>query len=80
LRGGGYIADSPGLRELGLWDVEPEEVGDYFPEIRRYADGCRFRRCTHLHEPDCAVRAAVTAGAIAPSRWESYCRLAQGEP
>lgn len=79
LRRGGYIADTPGLRELGLWDVQPEELGDYFPEIRRYADGCRFRRCTHLHEPDCAVRAALAAGAIALSRWESYRRLFQGE-
>lgn len=79
LKGGGFIADTPGLRELGLWDVRPEELSDYFPEIRRHADDCRFSFCTHLHEPDCAVQAALTAGKIHPERWESYIRLFHGE-
>lgn len=79
LSGGGFIADTPGLRELGLWDVRPEELSDYFPEIHRRAPGCRFSVCTHLHEPGCAVRAAVEQGDIAPARWESYRRLFRGE-
>ena len=79
LRDGGFIADTPGLRELGLWDVRPEELSDYFPEIRRYAGDCRFSFCTHLHEPDCAVQAALAAGKIHPERWESYVRLFHGE-
>ncbi len=79
LSNGGYIADTPGLRELGLWDIRPSELSDYFPEIRRHAHDCRFSLCTHLHEPDCAVRAALAAGEIAPQRWDSYLRLFRGE-
>ncbi|MBX7235989.1 MAG: ribosome small subunit-dependent GTPase A [Caldilineales bacterium] len=79
LSAGGYIADTPGLRELGLWDVRPEELSDYFPEIHRHASACRFSFCTHLHEPDCAVRAAVEQGDISPARWDSYRRLFRGE-
>lgn len=76
---GGYIADTPGLRELGLWDVRPEELSDYFPEIRRHAPNCRFALCTHIHEPDCAVQQALAAGLISPRRWDSYLRLFHGE-
>lgn len=79
LANGGFIADTPGLRELGLWDVRPEELSDYFPEIRHRAAHCRFSFCTHLHEPDCAVRLAVATGDILPARWESYQRLFAGE-
>ena len=78
LSGGGFIADTPGLRELGLWDVRPEELSDYFPEIRRLAAQCRFPDCTHVREPDCAVRAAVERGDIPPQRWESYTMLFYG--
>ncbi len=76
---GGYIADTPGLRELGLWDVRPEELSDYFPEIRRHALNCRFSFCTHTHEPDCAVQEILAAGGIHPDRWDSYLRLYHGE-
>jgi len=79
LSGGGFLADTPGLRELGLWDIRPTELSDYFPEIRRYAPACRFSFCTHIHEPDCAVQAALAAGKIHPQRWESYLRLFHGE-
>lgn len=79
LANGGFIADTPGLRELGLWDVRPEELSDYFPEIRRHAAHCRFSFCSHLHEPDCAVRLAVATGDIIPARWESYQRLFAGD-
>ncbi len=79
LSNGGFIADTPGLRELGLWDIRPQELSDYFPEICRHAPGCRFSFCTHLHEPDCAVQAALSAGEITPARWHSYLRLYNGE-
>ncbi|MCC7358258.1 MAG: ribosome small subunit-dependent GTPase A [Anaerolineales bacterium] len=76
---GGYLADTPGLRALGLWDVEPEELDGYFVEIRPYVEQCAFNDCTHLNERGCAVRAAVAAGAIASSRYESYVKLRLGE-
>ena len=74
-----FVADTPGLRTLELWDIEPEELDGYFVEMRPYVAGCDFSDCTHLHEPGCAVRKAVEAGQIAPSRYESYCRIRTGE-
>ncbi len=75
LDSGGFIADTPGLRELGLWDIRPQELSDYFPEIRRHAPDCRFSDCTHINEPGCAVRAALARGEIHPHRWASYLQL-----
>ena len=72
---GGYVADTPGLRGIEPYDLDPEMLDHYFPEMRTYRGGCRFSPCTHLHEPGCAVRAAVAAGAIAESRYESYTKL-----
>lgn len=69
------IIDTPGVRALGLWGVSPEEVAHYFPEIAEYSAGCRFRNCTHIHEPECAVQAAVQEGAIPPFRFKSYLRI-----
>ena len=79
LGGGGYVADTPGLREAGLWDIEPEEVGWHFVEMRPYLSDCRFSSCTHSHEPGCAVKEAVRAGAVSPMRYESDCRLLAGD-
>ncbi len=79
LEGGGYVADTPGIRSLGLWDVEPEELDGYFVDIKPYVEKCDFSDCTHLGEPGCAVRRAVAAGEIAASRYDSYQRLRQGE-
>ena len=79
LEGGGYVADTPGLREAGLWDIEPEELAWHFVEMRPYLSDCRFSTCLHTHEPDCAVKAAVEAGDISRERYESYCRLLAGE-
>ena len=79
LEGGGYVADTPGIRSLGLWDVEPEELDGYFIDIKPYVGQCEFGDCTHLSEPGCAVRRAVEAGEVAPSRYDSYQRLRQGE-
>ena len=69
------IIDTPGIRQLGLWGVSPEEVAYYFPEIAEQAATCKFRDCTHTHEPDCAVRQAVDAGQLPRLRFESYLRI-----
>lgn len=79
LKEGGYVADTPGMRALALWDVEPEELDGCFVELRPLVAYCAFSDCTHLHEPGCAVRQAVAAGQIAASRYDSYCRLRRGE-
>jgi ribosome biogenesis GTPase len=79
LDGGGYVADTPGLRTLALWDTEPEELDGYFPEIAPLVAQCAFNDCTHSHEPGCAVRAAVEAGIVRPERYDSYLRLRSGE-
>ncbi|MGL4650604.1 MAG: ribosome small subunit-dependent GTPase A, partial [Caldilineaceae bacterium] len=73
---GGYLADTPGMRTLTIWDVEPEELDAYFREIAAQAPGCKFAAdCAHRNEPGCAVRAAVTSGQVARSRYESYLAL-----
>jgi ribosome biogenesis GTPase len=75
VEGGGYVADTPGLRALALWDIEPEELDGYFPEISKVVADCQFNDCTHLHEPGCEVRKAVEEGEINLSRYESYLRI-----
>lgn len=79
LDGGGYVADTPGLKAVGLWDIEPDELDVYFPEMRPWLGQCGFSDCSHLHEPDCAVMRAVEQGQIDPARYESYSRLRQGQ-
>lgn len=79
LQGGGYIADTPGLKALALWDTTPEEIDAYFPELAPLVKHCQFSDCTHIHEPGCAVQAALKAGKIHPERFESYLRLRAGE-
>jgi ribosome biogenesis GTPase / thiamine phosphate phosphatase len=76
---GGYVADTPGLKALALWDIEPEELDGYFPELRSLVAECQFSDCTHLHEPGCAVKSAVARGEIHPERYESYLRMRLGE-
>jgi len=76
LQGEAYVADTPGLRELGLWGIDPADLDLCFREFRRFVDDCRFARsCSHTHEPDCAVRAAVEKGSIDPARHASYAAL-----
>ncbi len=72
---GGYLADTPGLRELALWDLSPEELPLLFPEMRPYLDACRFARCTHVHEPSCAVRRALEQCLIDPERYRTYVKI-----
>jgi ribosome biogenesis GTPase len=72
---GGYVADTPGIRSLALFDLEPGELDAYFREIARFVPDCQFSDCTHRHEPKCAVRAALKEGKISSERYESYLRL-----
>lgn len=69
---GGYLADTPGMRTVQLFDIEPEELDGYFRDIRQYVGQCKFNDCTHNSEPGCAVRAAVKAGKMSKARWRSY--------
>ncbi|MBN1453988.1 MAG: ribosome small subunit-dependent GTPase A [Anaerolineales bacterium] len=79
LAGGGFVADTPGWKSLALWDTEPEEIDGYFPELRERVAHCQFNDCTHIHEPGCAVLAAVEVGEVHPERYDSYLRLRAGE-
>ncbi|MGH7503506.1 MAG: ribosome small subunit-dependent GTPase A [Longimicrobiales bacterium] len=73
---GGFVADTPGLREVGLWDIDRDELDGYFPEFRPLLGTCRFgSSCTHAHEPDCAIRDAVENHTINRHRFESYIAL-----
>jgi ribosome biogenesis GTPase len=72
---GGWVADTPGIRALALFDVDPEELDAYFPEIAPLVAECRFSDCTHLVEPGCAVIEAVEAGEVHYERYESYALL-----
>jgi ribosome biogenesis GTPase len=75
LPGGGAVVDTPGLREVGMWGLDPDALDACFPELRPYLNQCRFRDCTHAVEPGCAVRAALDAGEVSRARWESYLKL-----
>lgn len=70
-----YVADTPGLRQFRFWDIDPEQLEAFFPEMLPYLGQCRFIPCTHTHEPSCAVRRAVENGEIAEIRYESYRKM-----
>lgn len=72
---GALLADTPGVRDFGLWEVAPEALGELFSELRALHDRCRFAGCTHIPEPGCAVKAAVDAGEIDRGRYRSYCAI-----
>jgi ribosome biogenesis GTPase len=76
---GGFIIDTPGIKELGLVDMGKEEISDYFPEMRALRNNCKFNNCLHLNEPKCAIIEAVGKGEIAPSRYSSYVGILSGE-
>jgi ribosome biogenesis GTPase / thiamine phosphate phosphatase len=76
---GGYVADTPGIRELGLWQVPSTELAWCFPEFRDHLGACAFNDCTHLHEPRCGLRAAVGSGAVSEERYDSYRRMLTGD-
>ncbi len=72
---GGYIIDTPGIKEFALFDMEKETLAQRFPEMRALMHDCRFNNCTHLHEPHCAIKTAVEQGVIADWRYENYCNM-----
>ena len=74
---GGFIVDTPGIRQFALWDITPEEVAGLFRDIRPFSSLCRFPDCTHTHEADCAVKGSVADGRLDARRYESYCHLRQ---
>ena len=75
LQSGGYLADTPGMRAIIPWDIEPDELDAYFVDIEPFVLDCKFSNCTHIDEPACAVQAAVHAGKIARHRYKHYCEL-----
>ncbi len=71
----GYLIDTPGIKGFGTFDMEQEEVGHYFKEIFEFSAQCKYNNCTHVHEPGCAVRAAVEQHLISESRYTSYLNM-----
>ena len=76
LKSGVMIIDTPGMRELGMWDVS-EGLGDAFADVEKHLGRCRFSDCKHQREPGCAIRAAIAAGELDAQRWESYQKLSE---
>ena len=76
---GGYVVDTPGLREVGMWGIDPAALDQCFPEFAAFIGECRFSDCSHLHEPGCAVREAVARGDVSRARHESYAKLYEEE-
>lgn len=72
---GGWLVDTPGFSEVGLWGLEPLGLAQCFPEMRPLLGACKYGDCRHADEPGCAIRSAVARGAMAPARYESYCML-----
>ena len=75
LAAGGYLVDTPGFSEVGLWGIDPGELDTCFPEFRPFLGDCRYADCRHRSEPGCRVREALERGAIDRDRWESYLAL-----
>lgn len=76
---GGWVVDTPGVRQLALWDTRPEEVEGYFPEFRPFVPLCTFPDCTHTHESGCAIKDAVARQRISPRRYHSYLGMFKGD-
>jgi len=72
---GGFVIDTPGIRGLGVVDIEKEELGNFFPEILKHKEQCKFNNCVHINEPKCAVKTAVEEGGISQERYNSYLSI-----
>ncbi|MCB0397275.1 MAG: ribosome small subunit-dependent GTPase A [Flavobacteriales bacterium] len=79
MKGGGYMIDTPGIKELGVVDIPREEVSHYFIEMRKLLPGCRFNNCLHVNEPGCAVIRALEEGTLHATRYQSYLGILEGE-
>ena len=79
LQGGGFLIDTPGIRGFGIVDIDPEEISNYFPEMLKVSHECRYKPCTHTHEPDCAVIRGVEEGRISYERYSSYLGMLDEE-
>jgi len=79
LASGGFIIDTPGIRGFGIVDIPTEELSTYFPEMLRVMDECKFKPCTHTHEPGCAVKKALEEGGISQERYSSYIGMLEEE-
>lgn len=77
LPSGGYLIDSPGLKVMGLWDIDKNNLSNYYIEFNEYMDLCRFSSCSHTHEPDCAIKEAVEKKSISKIRYENYLAIAE---
>lgn len=75
---GGFIIDTPGIQEFGVVDIEPQELGHFFPEFRERRNQCKYHNCKHINEPGCAILEAVENEEIAPSRYQSYLSIYHG--
>lgn len=75
LPGGGFVVDTPGVKEFGLWDLEPQRLHECFPDVARHASQCEFSDCSHEDEPACAVQRAVQEGRLSSRRYLSFLKL-----
>ena len=75
---GGFVADTPGIKQLRPWGITATNLVDYFVEMAPLTTDCRFRDCTHMREPGCAVREGVESGLVHPMRYEGYQRMEEG--
>ena len=72
---GGYVVDTPGVREFSLWDIKKRDVAEFFPDIWELSADCKMSDCAHVHEPDCAVKGALERGELSPLRYDSYAGI-----
>lgn len=79
IRNSGFVIDTPGIRGFGLVDLEAEEISTYFPEMLRVMDSCKYKPCTHTHEPGCAVKEGVENNTISAERYASYIGMLEEE-
>ena len=75
LKNGGYLIDTPGIREFGLWDIDYEDLKEYFPEFLKYREKCKYSNCLHQNEPICGIKDAVDDGKIPFFRYENYLKM-----